>query len=130
MKWIARYNDDTELRQFDETGENKYTDVDRSKLKSFALYMDDYKEKQKAIEIHLSEGQRLIYRKRVEIRTGDKKTVCYMVGWQQTVNQKNIQSIAYVFRDTAFKRCRIEMAGAFQEDHEWFYSPELLEIEK
>ena len=162
MQWVAYYDDGTHLRQYKDDGsENKYADIDRSKLASFALYdggaivnRDDYLKlrndvaitpgadpgvyelaTRKLLHLHLEPGQRLIYRRRVERTVGSEApTVCYMIGWQQTLWDKsdcdpeadgrhilwhpiNVQSIAYVFENGT-----IELAGKWREDHPWFYS--------
>lgn len=116
MQWVAYYNDGTHLRQYDDDGaENKYADIDRSKLDSFALY--DRPATRKLLHLHLEPDQRLIYRRRVEKTVGaDTDVVCYMIGWQQTIAGENVQSIAYVFDDT------VELAGRWRDDHPWFYS--------
>ncbi len=116
MQWVAYYNDGTHLCQYDDDGtENKYADIDRSKLDSFALY--DRPATRKLFHLHIEPGQRLIYRRRVEKIVGGPEQVCYMIGWQQTVGEQNIQSIAYVFEDGT-----IELAGRWRDDHSWFYS--------
>jgi len=110
MKWKARYNDASEINQYNEDGsENSYDNLDRDKLSSFVLYNGD----KKVLDLHLDEDQRLIYRRRVEMRTGEDQVVCYLVGWQQKVGNKNIQSIAYIFEDG-----RIELAGVWKDNHE------------
>jgi len=115
MKWLARYNDKTELHQVNDDGsENRYVDINRAKLESFALYSDEGRH---LFELHLDQGQRFIYRKRVEQRTGESPFAVYMVGWQKTVNGVNVQSIAYVTESG-----QVHMAGAWREDHPWFYS--------
>ncbi len=152
MQWVAYYDDGTHLRQYKDDGsENKYADIDRSKLASFALYdggaivnRDDYLKlrndvaitpgadpgvyelaTRKLLHLHLEPGQRLIYRRRVEQTVGGPATVCYMIGWQQTIIGENIQSIAYVFENGT-----IELAGKWREDHPWFYSVQAVPSEE
>ena len=139
MQWVAYYTDNTWLRQYDDYGaEHKYTDIDRRRLASFALYDGgvDPNDKMKAVppgisvgapyipatrkvlHLHLEPGQRLIYRRRVEMKVGaPAPVVVYMVGWQQTIDSENVQSIAYAFEDGT-----IELAGRWRDDHPWFYS--------
>ncbi len=126
MQWVAYYNDDTHLRQYDDAGkENKYADIDRTRLSSFALYdggrPDEHYETatRKILHLHLDNDQRLIYRRRVERSVGsDAPIVCYLVGWQQTIEGRNVQSIAYVFEDGT-----VEVAGRWRDGgHPWFYS--------
>lgn len=117
MQWLATYDDGSTLSQFAPDGsERRYTDIDRARLRSFGLWDGD----RKLIEFHFEPGQRLIYRHRVEQRQGGQPVVVYLVGWQQTVNGANVQSIAWVFPDG-----HIEMTGRWREDHPWFYSPKM-----
>lgn len=120
MQWVARYTDGSELPQYNGDGsENKYADIDRTRLQTFGLFDDRAR---LVIAVHFDEpGKRLIYRRRIEQRSGfDPVTVC-LVGWQQTVAGHNVQSIQYVFPDGT-----IHSAGAWNEQHPWFYAPELL----
>lgn len=72
MQWIAVYNDGTALPQFsiDENKnivENKYLDIDRSKLSIFCLIDDSDPDPAKAkikVQLHLTPEKHLIYRKR------------------------------------------------------------------
>ena len=60
--WVVIYRDGGHISNSDVFGvASKYTDIDRSKLKSFELYIDD----KHVITLHLEPGQRLIYRRRV-----------------------------------------------------------------
>lgn len=123
MKWIARYNDGEILPQYNEDGsENKYADIDRGRLTEFAL-VDNSNEP--VFALHLDPGQRLIYRRRVEMRTGVGEFTVYLVGWQMTVGGQNIQSIAYISEDK-----QIHMAGAWRDDHPWFYSIQTVPCEE
>jgi len=136
MQWVAYYSDDTHLRQYDDSGvESKYADIDRGRLSSFALYdggkVDGFTVNgdiipgayatatRKLLHLHLEAGQRLIYRRRVEKVVGGPETVCYLIGWQQTIKGENVQAICYVFEDGT-----IEVAGRYNESHPWFYSPQ------
>jgi len=120
--WKAVYNDGTVLSQFNEDGsENKYLDIDRSKIAFFELFAGT----KLIFRLHLEEGRRLICRRRVElnIMTGKTESI-FLVGWQQTVNGSNIQDIAYIFPDG-----HVELAGKWKE-HRIFCEPVLLECEK
>lgn len=115
MKWIARYNDGETLSQYKEDGsENRYADIDRNRLVEFTVVSDL---NESMFTLHLDPGQRLIYRRRVKQSPGLSPIVVYIVGWQMTVAGNNIQSIAYISEDKD-----IHMAGAWKEDHPWFYS--------
>lgn len=105
--WKAIYNDGTYLVSSEEPGSNHYGKIDRSKLIAFDI-LD--KETEKLIfRLVLEPEQRLIYRKRNYqdvISGGEKLMEIIMVGWQQTINGKNIQSISHIFDDG-----HVEQAG-------------------
>ena len=121
MKWKAVYSDGY-LNQYNEDGTaNKYTKIDRKKLQFFELY----KEEKLILRVHLGDGKRLIYRRRVEMEYPSKiKEVIYFAGWQKKVGGENIESISYIFEDG-----HIEMAGAWNEKSEFFYAPNLIKEE-
>lgn len=120
IQWVAQYEDEL-FPQYNEDGtENKYADIDRERLTAFSLV----RESGILIRLHLDKGQRLIYRRRVEVRPGDKTTVCYLVGWQKTIGNENVQSIACIFEHLG----TVEIISEWREG--WFDEPELLEYEK
>lgn len=123
LKWKAVYSNGGSLNQYNEDGSvNKYTDIDRGILEFFELYRDE----KLIIRIHLGDGKRLIFRRRVSLHiSGTITGVLYLVGWQKTVGGENIQSISYLFEDG-----HIEMAGAWNEKSEFAYAPNLIEEEK
>ncbi len=131
--WKAVYNDGTELPQFEEDGtENKYPDIDRSKLATFeirkaaitnnevdSLGFRKYSEQDKLLfKMYMQPGRRLICRRRVmdHYKIGGKskdptvkrywQEVVYLVGWQATIGGRSVQDIAYVFEDG-----HVELAG-------------------
>lgn len=122
ITWQAVYVDGKTLSQKNEDGtENKYTDIDRSRLTFFNLY-----EGTKLIfRLSLEDGRRLIYRRRVSanLYTGNIKQVVYLVGWQKTINGQNIQDIAYIFEDG-----HIELAGRWKGERT-FTAPNLIKQE-
>jgi hypothetical protein len=120
--WVANYNDGGHISNSEIFGaKSKYTDIDRSKLKSFELYLDG----KLIITLHLEPGQRLIYRRRATKNImGNENTAVHLVGWQKTINGSNVQSIAYIFEDG-----HIELAGQWNNKHAWFYEPKLMEEE-
>lgn len=123
MKWIAKYKNNTMLPQYNEDGsENKYSDIDRDKLSEFGL-INDLGEP--VIALHLDPGQNLIYRRRVQKRTGEGEFAIYLVGWQMKIDEREIQSIAYVSEDH-----QVHMAGAWRSDHPWFYPIQLMPYEQ
>ena len=119
ITWIAVYKDDTALTQHENDGtEHSTEEIDRKKLAAIVLLRDNVQFLVQAFE----PGQRLIFRRRVSIeQTGgeDVKRYLYMLGWQQTVNGKNVQHVAYIDEDTGF----VTMAGKFNDKHPLFYTP-------
>lgn len=119
--WLATYKDGT---VFDSNRDHDLSvdRLDRKQLERFEL-VDGAGNS--IARLHLDPGQRLIYRIRTQMGQGTgKKFVCHLLGWQQTVNGKSVQSILYIFEDG-----RIEMAGRFREDHPLFYAPALRRFE-
>ena len=105
--WRAYYNDGTFLDQGSQVGDKKdYGAIDRTKLIAFEI-LD---EKKRVYMVHLLPGQRLIYRMRVsrDFYNSDIQFTIWLVGWQQTINGKNIQSIAHIFPDG-----HVESAGVW-----------------
>lgn len=125
LMWIAVYNDETNLLQYNEDGtENSYSDIDRSRLTEFHLL--DREIDKTVYAIALDEGQRLIYRRRIATSgNNDHRWTITMVGWQQTIAGQNVQSIGWVFPDGG-----IIQTGKFQSDHRLFYGIELLPFEE
>jgi hypothetical protein len=122
MQWEARYNDETTLPQYNDDGsENRYADIDRARLASFALLADNLT----VIEVHLDPGARLIFRRRVAQAPGGETTCVHLVGWQRTIAGQNVQSILYVMPDGD-----IHMAGAWRDDHPWFYAAQSVTCEQ
>ena len=100
--WKAIYSDGSFLSQHNEDGtENKYYDIDRTKLIAFEVYNNN----NLVLLRHLEPGQRLIFRQRSAFSTTGKEMRIILVGWQQMVNGKNVQEIAYIFPT------HIELAG-------------------
>jgi hypothetical protein len=122
--WKAVYSDGSSIVEIDESGNylNKYSDIDRSRLSYFELYKSNVL----LFRLHLIEGRRLIYRRRVSksLVTGTDSVV-YLIGWQQTINGKNIQDIAYIFEDG-----RVELSGKWDTNNPVFHAPNLIECEQ
>ena len=121
--WVSVYNDNTRLPQFNEDGsENKYQDIDRGKLSSFEFYKDG-----KIILVcDIAPGARLIYRKRVEQSSSGEQLNVYLIGWQKTIEGKNVQSIACVpdYNDM------ILFSDGWREGSRWLYPVVELECER
>lgn len=124
MQWVAIYADNTELPQYNGDGsENRYADIDRTRLKQFVIKTEE-DPVHPVLVMNFAAGQRLIYRRRVELTPNGEPYVVTMVGWQKTVNGENLQSIAFLFPDK-----HIEWSGRWEDGHRWYYAPELLPFE-
>ena len=129
LYWRAVYKNGDSLSQFDKEGrENKYTKIDRAHLERFELVKEN---KEVSFSLILEEGQRLIHR-RIRFKTMNFKTgkiidtVAYMVGWQQTIEEKNVQAISYLLPNGS-----IIMAGKWKKGDALRNEPEcFLECEK
>mgnify|MGYP001560080215 CR=1 FL=1 len=112
--WVAKYEDGSALDQIDPSGNlNAYKDIDRDKLAAFEMW-----EGASCIfYIRFKKGQRLIWRRRVEMSPNGVAEVCHIVGKQETVNGKNYQGIIGLFESDG----RIEIAGSFEEGHPWLF---------
>jgi len=124
-EWEAIYSDGITLTQYNEKGKaNGYENIDKTRLKAFAIYgwsdeskdpnAEFYTDKKLIYRLHLEQGQRLIYLRRgfksVYVSSLKDAGTSYflMVGWQETINGKNKQSISYIYDDG-----HIEHAGVF-----------------
>ena len=119
-QWIVVYDDETNYSD----QQISYRDIDRNRAIRFHLAVHNV-----VVVVHLDPSRRLIYRKRSAIQmlhNGAEETISiYIVGWQQTVNGKNIQCLNFVFPDG-----HIEMLDRFREGHPWFYPIEFTPFEK
>ena len=117
-EWEAIYSDGTTLTQYNEKGEkNGYENIDATKLRAFAIHNVKLTKKDNKyftsdekihFRLHLEPEQRLIYLRRGFLNTAGGKGSFLMVGWQQKINGKNIQSINYLYNDG-----HIEQSGVF-----------------
>lgn len=124
--WVAKYKDGSIIGQYNDQFIEQSTDdlPDRENISVFMMF--EANKAKKILSIYFDEGQRLIYRRRVILKTGyTNPTVYYLVGWQQTVNGVNIQSISYINEQTG----EIEIAGKFRDDHPIFKPVQLREGE-
>ena len=138
--WKAVYKDGTSLTQFEEGIEKKYPDIDRSKLVAFEIRKAAVNNNPDKLffRLHLDPGRRLIYRRRVKDNykiggtPGNPKLVpywqevVYLVGWQATIEGRNVQDIAYIFSDG-----HVELAGMWRTDNAIMNKPgNLLGVEQ
>lgn len=95
IEWRAVYSDNTHLDQFAENGiENKYSDIDRTKLQAFDILHDGIT----VLRTDLSNKKRLIYRRRVKQRgPSGAKQVVYLVGYQENINGVNKQVVNHIY---------------------------------
>jgi lysine/ornithine N-monooxygenase len=101
LNWKVTYKDGTTLSQVNPDGtENSYTNIDRSKLEAFQLFTEKYEKL--VYTLILDPEQRLIYRRRVtkDLLSDQILYAIYLVGCQQTVNGKNIQSVSHIMQNT------------------------------
>lgn len=121
MIWIAHYNDGSHFPQFnaDET-ENRYADIDRSRLTSFSLTNGPLQ----TFELHLCPGMQLIFRRRTEQRCGAAPFVVYVVGYRTAATGD--QSYFYITETGEVNA----VPGDPRSDHPWFYPVELLPEEE
>jgi hypothetical protein len=95
ITWKAKYKNN--INSHSNKNGDKYTDIDRKNLESIEVYLNS-----KIIHTLLIEkDKRLIMRYRVQqdINNPNKSTYIFLIGWQQTINGKNIQEITYIFPD-------------------------------
>jgi len=112
--WKVEYTDKSELYQYNDDGSsNKYTDIDRSRLNKFIILKDH----KPFFIVNLDSNKRLIYRKRIAQEMNTKKQeIVYLVGYQELVNGRNVQMIAFIFETSGI----IEVLDGFREGHAWF----------
>ena len=114
MIWKAIYKDGEELNQYENGQELSYYKIDQSRIKFFQLIDND-----KAIlTLHIFDGRKLIYRRRVMLKSTGEQEVIYLVGWQKNINGENIQSIVYIHEDGT-----ILISGAWNELPEPYSPP-------
>lgn len=124
--WKAIYRDGSCLEQFNSDGsENKYTAIRRNELSQFLVFHGG----EVLLVLHLDEGKRLIYRRRVAKylmgpKAGTSEAV-YLVGWQENRRGVNVQSLCFVFEDG-----HIEVLDRFCEGTRWFYAVKFLPEEE
>jgi len=95
--WKATYKDGSSICQFEEGKERLFSEIDQSRLESFAWV--PFNSSDPVIIIKLEPWQRLIAVRRNFITTGpegeSRKTI-YLLGWQSTINGRNYKSICYI----------------------------------
>jgi len=121
FSWGTQYTDDSWFYQHKPDGtENKYIDIDRTRIKRFALFDEQGKGH---VVLNLRPNQKLIYRRRGFITIGSEGRVdetVWLLGWQENRNGVNVQAILFVFEDG-----HIEFMDRFREDYAPFCAPVL-----
>ena len=124
--WRAIYYDGSEADQYGPEGDavaRGYEDIDRSHLMAFEIR--DRETDRLIHRVYMGGDKRLIWRRRVYKKiTGEPDVVIHLVGWQRTVQGKNVQAITFVFPDG-----HTELIGRWHEKHPIFHSPCLREVE-
>lgn len=116
IEWKAIYNDGSEFSQFQSGKEQKYTDIDRSKVAGFQVL----KNKIPRIYISLKPEEKFFFRKRVAIYLGGgrrKEEVIYLAGAQKRLKEGKIERRIYFL----YFNGTVEKIEDFQEDHPWRY---------
>jgi hypothetical protein len=131
-EWRAVYSDGTFLDQVEvKTGlENKYTDIDRSRLVIFALF--PVNEREPKVVLNLKSGQKLVYRRRSLLRMNPGSVIednsiipairesVWILGFHENRQGVNVQMLAFVFEDG-----RVELLDRWRDDHT-LYGPIVL----
>lgn len=127
IQWRAIYRDGEMLAQYEGERENRYVDIDRSKLASFALLKDGLIK----FMVHMDHpDQRLIYRRRVFMKQSadqsDGKRVFHLIGWRRKISDtETIQAIAVMGEDGS-----VDLISKWREDHVLFETPVILPCEE
>lgn len=108
--WVATYDDGTNVSEVDENlcSVHAMADVDVSRVIAFTLIPTRPESGLPCptVELEPATGQRVIFTRRRSItidpngpgREVGRKTV-HLLGWQRTVNGKNVKAVAYWFED-------------------------------
>jgi hypothetical protein len=105
--WVAAYTDGTSLARYNEDStENGYADIDRSRLRSFEVRSDI---SALVVKVFFERPtQQLVYRRRNHISMlGVPQGTTIIVGWQEKVGGKSHKSLIYLYPDG-----HIELDGA------------------
>jgi len=123
--WNAAYSDGTSLPQYDGQGrENRYIDIERSKLVRFDVLLGE----KVLVAIHLGPHQKLICRWRHEAPMAGtlvpRRSVLF-AGWHENRDGVNVGVVLVIFPDG-----HIEVVDRFREGHPWLYPIILMDCEK
>jgi len=104
LHWVAVYGSEPgeHLEQYNADGSlNRYADIDRERLREFTLLHTstlppEPNQSAFVFSVVLRPGKRLIYRRRVQKHSSGAETIWHIVGWQENVRGRNVQSVAWV----------------------------------
>lgn len=95
--------------------------------------------KQELFTIHLQPDQHLIYRHRGLAQVGNPtpeqlaklevEPNIWLMGWRQNIKGTSIQSITYIVDYPNNLGFQLHQAGAWNNDHPWFYKPSFRKFE-
>lgn len=91
-----------------------YNEIDRSRLRGFSLI--DYASRP-VLFVSLQQSQRLIYRRRVSLRSDGAQTAYHLCGFQQNIAGRNYQAMCYAPESGVGG---LIFAGRFREDNHLF----------
>ena len=113
MQWVAVYNDNTYLPQYNESGErNRYEDIQRDNLSRFIVFNEE--NGKVILVVHFERpSQQLIWRERTWVNSmkGEVLGRIFLAGWQENIEGKSVKCISYIYSDG-----HIELAGARDDD--------------
>lgn len=101
--WVAHYDDETTLAEYDQTGEHGFADVDQSKLVAFRLI--PHREGLPSPVLKVTADIRPIFFRRRTITidpvSGREvgRSCVHCLGWQTTAHGKNVASYTFFFED-------------------------------
>lgn len=113
----AHYNDGS----YQERG--NYADIDRDRLVAFELF--DINTDNTALKMVFLPGQKLIWRKRHELKSTGEEKIVHLIGKQENRGGKNYQSLALLFDDG-----HTEFFDKFDPRHPFLREVQLLPGEK
>lgn len=120
--WRATLDDGTTIRQRDSEGNtHSYESLpfDRIRLFEIVYLATD----EVALRVLVNEGERLVWRRRVEMKNGDLNEVCHIIAKKSTDNQWHV--IGWFQRGG-----NVEFSPGFLPTSKWFHPPTLKEFEE
>lgn len=111
--WRANYNDSTSLRQIDPDGtKHAYADIDRTKLVSFELLEGE----NVVLSVPFDPGEKLIWRRRVEMNSAGVVATVHIIGKQATVDGQNRQVVFGLHPDG-----HVDVSDKWDDAHPWYF---------